>query len=75
MDRMYQANGGKNYTGWKKTTHSYILFPRGPSQHQDIGKVRIGWERYTYASTILKDTLPRNPMDKEEITIGIRKYF
>lgn len=37
--------------------------------------MRIGWERYTYASTMFKDTLPRNPMDKEEITIGIRKYF
>lgn len=56
-------------------TLSYILFPRGTSKHKYIGKLITSWKKIYHTSIIFKNTLPNNPMDKEEITMGIRKYF
>lgn len=37
--------------------------------------MRTDWKKIYHASTIFKNTPPNKPMDKEEITMGIRKYF
>ena len=50
-----------------------MLFPRGTSKLKYIGKLKAGWEKMLHASTILKNTFLNNSMDKEEITMEIRK--